>query len=47
MFEDDMLAVAIVVVAFVVLAYDLSFNHGEWLAILGGFLNDTLREFRG
>jgi hypothetical protein len=46
MFENDMLAVAIVVVVFVVLAYDLSFNHGDWLAILSGFLNDTLREIR-
>jgi hypothetical protein len=47
MFDNDMFAVAIVVAVFAVLAYDLSFNHGEWLAMLGGFLNDTLREFRG
>jgi len=46
MFENDMFAVAIVAMVFAVLAYDLSFNHGEWLAILGGFANDTLREIR-
>ena len=46
MFENDMFAVAIVVVVFAVLAYDLSFNRGEWLAILSGFLHDTLREIR-
>ena len=31
MFADDMLAVAIVVVVFAVLAYDLSLNHGNGL----------------
>jgi ammonia channel protein AmtB len=46
MFEEDMIAVAIVVVVFAVLAYDLSFNHGEWLAMLGGFANEALREIR-
>ena len=46
MFENDMLAVALVVVVFAVLAYDLSFNHGEWLAIMGAFANDALREIR-
>ena len=46
MFDNDMFAIAIVVAVFAVLAYDLSFNHGDWLAILSRFLSDTLREIR-
>ena len=37
MAENDMLGVAIVVVVFALLAYDLGINHGEWFGIVNGY----------
>lgn len=46
MVENDMLGVAIVVVVFALLAYDLGINHGEWFGIVNGYAGDILREIR-
>ncbi len=46
MLEKDMLLVGVVVVIFVLLAYDLSSNNGEWFGMVNGFANDILREIR-
>ena len=46
MFGKDMLVVGIVIVIFVLLAYDLSSNNGEWFGIVNGFTNDVLREIQ-
>ena len=46
MLEKDMFAVGIVVVIFVLLAYDLSSNNGQWVGIVSGFANDVLRGIR-
>ncbi len=46
MFEKDMLPVAVVVVIFVLIAYDITSNNGEWTNSAMGFLQDAWRDFR-
>ena len=44
MFEKDMLPVAVVIVIFVLLAYDIAGNNGAWTTSAMEFFQDTLRD---
>ena len=45
MFEEDMLPVAVVLVIFVLIAYDITSNNGEWTNSATEFLQDAWRNF--